>query len=148
MKDTFSINEIAMMTGLSTRTIRNYMAAGFLTGEKVDGAWTFPAEQIESFTQNPAIEPSIKAKKNALVFDFLGTKPFGQDKMCSVLDLTTKEAMKASVFFCDRISKISNPDVELHFASYLFGTGIRLILSGSPRNVMDLLNQYYHAEQE
>ena len=68
MKDTYSINEVAMMTSLSTRTIRNYIAAGFLEGEKVDGAWTFTPEQIEAFTQNKTVKPSIKAKKNAIVF--------------------------------------------------------------------------------
>ena len=142
MKDTFSINDLAMMTGLSTRTIRNYLSAGFLTGEKVDGNWTFTAEQVEEFTQNKAVQPSIKAKKNAIVFDFLGSKPYSGDRMCAVLDLASKEAMPASVFFCERISECS-PEAELHFASDPVGTGVRLILSGSPKDVMSLLNQFY-----
>ena len=143
MKDTYSINEVAMMTSLSTRTIRNYIATGFLEGEKVDGAWTFTPEQIEAFTQNKTVKPSIKAKKNAIVFDFLGNKPEKQDKMCTVLDLTTKEAVKASLFFCDKISDCT-PEAELQFASYQAGNGVRLIISGSTKDVMDLLNQYYN----
>ena len=35
MKETYSINDVAMITGLSTRTIRNYISLGFLSGEKV-----------------------------------------------------------------------------------------------------------------
>ena len=109
----------------------------------MDGAWTFTPEQIEAFTQNKTVKPSIKAKKNAIVFDFLGNKPEKQDKMCTVLDLTTKEAVKASLFFCDKISDCT-PETELQFASYQTGNGVRLIISGSTKDVMDLLNQYYN----
>ena len=30
MKETFSINELAMITGLTTRTLRNYLSMGVL----------------------------------------------------------------------------------------------------------------------
>ena len=142
MKDVFSINDLALITGLSTRTIRNYLTAGDLSGEKTNGAWTFTAEQVEAFVQNKAVQPSIRAKKNALVYDFLGTKPFGKSKMCVILDLAAMDALTASVFFCESISAYS-PEAELHFASDPLGNGARLILSGSPRDVMDLMNRYY-----
>ena len=142
MKDAFSINDLAMITGLSTRTIRTYITAGFLSGEKIDGAWVFTHEQVLAFIENKAVQPSIKAKKNAIVFDFLGTKPYNNDKMCTILDLAAKEALTASVFFCEKISECS-PEAELRFASDPVGTGVRLILSGSPKDVMNLMNQYY-----
>ncbi len=142
MKDTFSINDVALMTGLSTRTIRNYIAAGFLSGEKANGAWAFTAAQVEEFTQNKAVRSAVRAKKHAIVYDFLGTKPFGGDRMCTILDLTTREALTASVFFCEQISKCS-PEAELRFAADPVGAGVRLILSGSPGDVMGLLNRYY-----
>ena len=142
MKDAFSINDVALMTGLTTRTIRTYITMGFLSGTKVDGAWSFTPEQIEAFTQNPNVQPSIRAKKNAIVFDFLGTKPRGGDRMCTVLDLELSEAMKASVFFCEKMSSIT-PESEIHFASEPIGAGVRIILSGSPNDVLGMLNQYY-----
>lgn len=37
MSKYYSINDVAMMTGLSTRTIRNYIKMNILDGEKVDG---------------------------------------------------------------------------------------------------------------
>ena len=143
MKESYTINEVAMITGLSTRTIRNYISMGFLSGEKVDGAWSFPAEEVDKFTQDKTVLPSIHAKKNAVVFDFLGEKPSKQDKMCMILDLTLKESMSASAFFCKRISELS-PASELRFASEPLGAGVRLILSGSPADVMDLMNRYYN----
>ena len=142
MKDTFSINDVAMITSLSTRTIRNYIAAGFLTGEKVNGAWTFTPEQVEAFTQEAAVRPSIKAKKNAIVFDFLGTKPEKKDRMCTILHIASKEAARASMFFCEEISHLK-PETELQFASDPAGSGARIIISGSPKDVMELLEKYY-----
>lgn len=38
MKDRFSIDDMALITRLSTRTIRNYIADGFLEGDKSSGA--------------------------------------------------------------------------------------------------------------
>lgn len=55
MKDTYTINDVALMTGLTTRTLRTYITMGFLSGTKADGAWSFTPEQIEAFTQNPAV---------------------------------------------------------------------------------------------
>ena len=142
MKDVFSINDVALMTGLTTRTIRNYITLGFLSGEKVDGAWSFSAEQVEAFLGNSAVQPAIRTRKNSIVFDFMGTKPFNGDKMCMVLDLNGIAAQRASLFFCERISACK-PEGELNFASYPLGGATRLILSGSPRDVMGLMNQYY-----
>ena len=142
MKETFSINELAMITGLSTRTLRNYLSMGVLKGEKADGAWTFTPEQVEEFTQNKAVQPSMRAKKHAIVYDFLGTKPFNGDRMCVVLDLTGEEAAGAPMFFCGRINGCT-PEAELHFASEPMGKSVRLILSGSPKDVTDLVNGFY-----
>ena len=142
MKDTFTINELAMMTSLSTRTLRNYLATGFLNGDKVNGAWQFSPEQVQAFMENKAVRPAMLAKKNAIVFDFMGSKPDKQDKICTILDLTVQGAVDASVFFCQKISALE-PELEFHFASNPLGKGIRLILSGSPKDVLGLLNQYY-----
>lgn len=142
MKTTFSINDIALITGLSTRTIRTYVSTGFLSGDKSNGNWTFTSEQVETFLKNKAVQPSLRAKKNAIVYDFLGTKPYKQEKMCIILDLTSSEALSVSAFFCQKISSC-NPEAELHFASDPLGTGLRLILSGSPKDVMGLVNQFY-----
>ena len=46
MKELFSIGEIAVMSGLSVRTIRSYLASGQLEGEKINGAWRFTEEQF------------------------------------------------------------------------------------------------------
>ena len=34
MEETYSLNDLAMMTGFTTRTLRNYLTQGLLNGEK------------------------------------------------------------------------------------------------------------------
>lgn len=89
MQDTgkyYVINHLVMFTGLSDRTIRNYIASGILQGEKINGLWHFTPEQVEEFVRHPAVRPSILAKNNGLVYDFLlDTKKTGQE-MCVILD--------------------------------------------------------------
>ncbi len=61
----YLIQDLVLMTGLSDRTIRSYIASGFLRGEKANGAWRFTLEQVESFVRHPAVRPGILAKQNA-----------------------------------------------------------------------------------
>jgi DNA-binding transcriptional MerR regulator len=49
MKEFFTIDDLSTITMLSTRTLRNYITQGFLDGEKIDGAWRFTSEDIETF---------------------------------------------------------------------------------------------------
>ena len=67
----FLINHLVMLTGLTDRTIRNYISSGILQGEKINGLWHFTPEQVECFIAHPAVRPSILAKHNAVVYDFL-----------------------------------------------------------------------------
>ena len=95
MKDTFSISDMALITGLSTRTIRSYIADGFLAGDKSSGAWRFTAEQVYAFLRNKAVRPALRAKKNAIVYDFMGAPHKEQDMMCVVLDLPSDQVRRA-----------------------------------------------------
>ena len=142
MKETFSIKEVALMTGLSTRTIRNYISAGFLEGSKQDGAWVFNSDQLEKFIHNNAVKPAIRAKKNAIVYDFMSTKRRDIDKICIILDMNSKKAIEATTFFCKNISSVE-PETEMRFSSDSIDNSVRIILSGSTKDVMDLLNRYY-----
>ena len=47
----YVINELVMFTGLTDRTIRNYLSSGILQGEKVDGMWRFTSDQVEEFVK-------------------------------------------------------------------------------------------------
>ena len=67
----YLINHLVLITGLTDRTIRNYISTGILHGEKINGIWHFTPEEVDQFIAHPAVRPSILAKHHTFVYDFL-----------------------------------------------------------------------------
>lgn len=141
--ENYTINEVAMMTGLTTRTLRNYIKLGILKGEKMDGIWKFSAEDISEFISNPAVKPSIQAKNKSLVFDFLALDSKKTNEICTILDLYVEkeESEEICSFFCNKINGCEG--TKIHFNYERNGKNTRIILSGYEDVVKDLLNAYY-----
>ena len=141
--ESYNIKELAMMTGLTTRTLRNYLRSGLLNGDKIDGMWQFTAENISDFISNPIVKPSIQAKNKAIIFNFLADDHKKEDSICTILDLhvSAAEADKISAFFCEQISHINSGNIRFSYERNR--TNSRIILSGSEEAVQELLNAYY-----
>ena len=146
MQDMYTINHVALMSGLSTRTIRNYMKMGFIEGEIINGMWHFSAEAVGEFFGNSNVAPAIRAKRNALIFDFLADDFKQRDEMCTVIDevATLEEANAMSEFFCDAINR--DWQGVIHFGFSFNGTRARVILTGPEDAVQQLLTCYRDAE--
>lgn len=116
MKDFYSINELAVMTGFTTRSLRNFIQMDFLKGEKVNGEWKFSTEQIENFFSNPNIKQGLVSKANSVVYDFLLNQDSDKNKMCSILNLNlnNEEANTLSEKICSLINN-SEKQVEFKF---------------------------------
>lgn len=141
---TYSLREIAQFTGLTERTLRNYLEQGLLLGEKQNGAWRFSAGQLEALLQNPAVRPSIQAKNNSYVFDFLLDENKCVDAMCTILDLRADkdEADAISRFFCERVNALSE-DGRIHFCFSFQKQHARVILTGSSAVCAQLVQDFY-----
>ena len=83
----YLISHLTLITGLTDRTIRNYIASGILKGEKINGIWHFTPEEVDSFIKNPAVRPSIVAKNNSIVYDFMLNDSKKEEETCVILDL-------------------------------------------------------------
>ncbi len=137
----FTINHVVLLTGLSDRTIRNYISAGFLEGEKINGIWSFTSEQIQKFLVHPSVRPSIIAKNNSIVYDFLLEDKKTSAESCIILDLPDGNPKNISRFFCDAISNGGYKNVRFAFDQV---SGVaRVILKGYTADVLELVNRYY-----
>lgn len=141
--ESYTINELAMMTGLTTRTLRNYIKLDILKGEKVDGVWRFTPEDISAFVSHPTVKPSIQEKNKAIVLDFMADDHKKENEICTVLDLYVDEAEadEISEFFCNKIN--SCDCAKIRFSYERNGRHTRVILSGYEDVVMEMLNAYY-----
>ena len=137
MRDYFSVDDVAAMSGLSVRTIRRYIAAGQLEGEKADGVWRFTAEQFGAFLRQDMVRRSVRAKVSGRVCDFLLAEKRGESAVCLIWDQPVaggeaeerlRERLTAEV---DRLGLV---------CVYRFEKGLaRAVLTGPPAAVSELL---------
>lgn len=147
MKEYVTLKELEMITGLTTRTLRNYIKTHVLQGEKHDGVWKFTLEEVAAFISDPSVKPSIRAKRNAVVFDYLLDDQKPRNEICSILDFCVDdlEAKRISDYFCNAVNQI-NDDQKFEFKYEKSGRYVRVILRGSAEWVMNILNDYYSAD--
>ena len=136
----YLIRHLVLFTGLSDRTIRNYIASGILRGEKINGLWHFTPEQVDDFLHHPAVRPSILAKRNAVVYDFLLDTCKKACEACMILDLPGRSEKEVSEHFCYRIN--TRETGKIQFSLHDTATGPRVILKGDAAEVLRLVNEY------
>lgn len=148
MKDTqatgnyYNIAALTMITGLTDRTIRNYISSGLLQGEKINGLWHFTPEEVESFIADPAVYPSIRAKNHAMVYDFLADNHKLEHLSCLILDLPGADRKEAAEFFCYAINNGEYSNIQ--FSLDAVRSDPRIILRGATADVIALAQSYYN----
>ena len=140
--DYYTINHICLFTGLTDRTVRNYISMGILKGEKINGMWHFTSEQVDAFICHPSVRPSLLAKRNGYVYDFMMSPAKDSHRCCMILDLAGEDVEKVSPYFCYAISTEDYHDIDFSFDGY---TGVpRVILRGDAGEVLRLSNGFYN----
>lgn len=137
----YNINSIVLISGLTDRTIRSYISSGILEGEKINGLWHFTPEQVEAFLRHSAVRPSILAKSNGIVYDFLLEDKKQTQETCMILDLPGEDKKAIAEFFCYAINNGDYSDLQFRFDS-VSGTP-RVILRGDTAQVLALVSAYY-----
>lgn len=142
MRD-YIINEIAMMTGFSTRTLRSYIKQGILKGEKIDGVWKFSADNFIDFISDSNIICGIKSKINAQALDFLADDKKKENYICTVLDfyVEDEESEEISDFFCSQMNCSAKSSTS--FSLRRDGKNTRVTLTGPEDIVSEMICGYY-----
>ena len=140
----YDLNDVAMMTGFTTRTLRNYLTQGLLKGEKENGAWRFTAGDLDAFFSEPFVKEGLRIKRSGAVFDFLAERKKPAARTCVILDIpaSLKKSNAISSFFCARMN-------EAEDVSFTFDTdkGVcRVILSGEAAQVAKIMQAYFGAQ--
>lgn len=138
----YHLNQVAMITGLTTRTLRNHLKQGILKGEKVDGNWSFTEEELDEYIADPSVKRAILAKQHAVVYDFLADPFKKTNRICIIMDfpVSAEEALETARFFGKEITDHGS-DIEFRYINEKYYA--RFILAGSEDQVRDLLQAYY-----
>ena len=143
MDKQYNLNDLALMTGFTTRTLRNYLNQGILNGEKTNGMWQFTAEEIDRFFREPFVKEGLRIKRSSTVFDFMADRNKKQERSCVILDVpaSVKKGNEISAFFCDKMN-----DAADTVFNYGWDNGIcRVILAGAADSVARIMKAYYAA---
>ena len=139
----YTIGHLVLFTGLTDRTIRNYLAMGFLKGEKINGVWHFTSQQIEEFMRHPSVRPSLLARRNGFVYDFMTNPSENSPKCCMILDFPGEDRKILADHFCTSICMDNYHDIDFSF------DGVddipRIILRGDTKEVLRLVNSFYNS---
>ena len=140
MEKKYNLNDLALMTGFTTRTLRNYLLGGILKGEKIDGVWQFSEEDLDKFFREPFVKEGIRIKRSGVVFDFLAAKGAKTARTCTILDVpaTLKEGNAISRFFCDKM----NDAADVVFTFDWDKGACRIILAGAADQVSALVRAF------
>ena len=136
----YNLKDLALMTGFTDRTLRNYLLQGLLKGQKVDGVWQFTLQEVDEFFQEPFVKEGLRTKRNGIVYDYLADRKKKTPRICTVLDVPAglAEANRISAFFCEEMKRAS--DVVFTFDRE--GGMCRVILSGAEDQVFRILKEY------
>lgn len=141
----YTVDDIAMMTGLTSRTIRNYLKEGKLKGRKIGVQWRFTEEDISALFTDKRFENDITVSKNKMVTDFLETKEQSKISICSIVDYPCID-IKLVENICQEMIDLINTyesKYEIKFSyQYFKEVGkARFIVIGVPEKVIELLNK-------
>ena len=136
----YTVEDVAKMTGLTTRTIRNYLKDGRLKGLKVGAQWRFTEQNIKDLFEEQGVSDSMKEAKNQLVADFC-TRKGRKPRICTIFDIPCSSGQEAQTL-CEPVIELVNVlqdkgEIELSF-QYLNGRA-RFIIMGDPKLVQRVL---------
>ena len=133
------LSHLAMMTGLTDRTLRRYIASGILKGEKISGLWHFSREETDKLMNHPAVKAEIRAKCRGEIDEFLGKKKASQSEMCVILDVPQAEKRAFWTYFHHQLGERLPEDVR--FFPDASAPQARVVLMGKPEILMDFLRE-------
>ncbi len=91
MEKMYTVDEVAALTGLTSRTIRSYIAAGKLTGSRLGSQWRFTEKDIERLyipggaaEQSGSAEGSAASRTAERVAELIDSKSSGMT-LCTVI---------------------------------------------------------------
>lgn len=86
----FTVDEVAQILGMHSKTIRRYISEGKLKGNKVGGQWRVKSTDLKAFMNKDEYSERIKSENKSELRDFVeGTDSVlsGRVQVCTIIDI-------------------------------------------------------------
>ena len=117
MKDFYTVDDIALILRVTTRTVRNYLKDGSLKGRKIGGGWRFTEDDFMKFLSSAGIVEKIKDDTKQDVIDFLdglNTDMSGEIQICTIIDVY--RSVKAVEELRNALMRLTDAHGKYHFS--------------------------------
>jgi len=140
MEKLYTVEDVATMTGLTSRTIRTYIKEGVLTGKKIGVQWRFTDEDINQlFKDQDLTKDSIEESNDEVLLpfrEFLHRTDLSTSKACLMWDCKVNNIFDLE-HTCLSLLSDFNDDIEdekISFSyQYFESTSMaRFLLNGQP----------------
>ncbi len=126
----YTVADVAEFTGMTGRTIRNYLKDGTLTGTKIGVQWRFTEEDIRRLFHK---ESFVIETPTQHVRNFMSGTDASEDRMCSVIDLADHDE-ETGLALEEKIRK-KDEDIKISHEYFEDTSVFRLCLSGDPASI-------------
>jgi excisionase family DNA binding protein len=134
----YTVADVARVTGLTSRTIRNYLKDGTLRGQKIGVQWRFTEDEVKKLfsRQMPG-----KSSPSQIVKSFLGQEAQADTSFCALLDIPGVSEEEGLEIYRRMEQECQNGAFALSYEYHDDGQFLRIAVSGAAGAVMNLLEQ-------
>ena len=135
----YTISDIAKMTKLTDRTIRNYLAKGNLKGMKIGGQWRFSKNDIYSLFNNDKFEDDMKQKTLQNIVDFFDSVDYekNHNTACCVFSLLFKDVEQKKNFFA-KLKEIKSKEEIKEKISFIDELNVKLVIIAKTETILEI----------
>lgn len=134
----YTVADVAALTGLTSRTIRNYLKDGTLHGKKIGVQWRFTEDDINGLFQEVDFGQKLQEIEDNLVADFLKETARDEESECRILDIpdVTEEEWKRSLKKIRREIDEKKEGMPKFAWEYVVEEKmLRVVIAGKPKDV-------------
>lgn len=140
----YTVADVAKVTGMTSRTIRNYLKDGTLTGQKIGVQWRFTEDEVRKLfsRQQPG-----QSTPTQVVRGFLGSQERAQRTACVLLDVPAVSDDEGLTYY-RRLQELRPEGIDA--LSYEYHDGERLLriaVSGETDAALELLQRLQQTEE-
>jgi hypothetical protein len=143
----YTVADIAKMTYLTSRTIRNYLKDGSLQGRKIGGQWRFTMKNIKQLFDNSHILNDISNIRKRKILDFIkgaNKDVKGKIQVCTIVDYYCENAKAGKQIYEKLVTVINDRNNNFPMAKFDYGfvnkaKKARFILFGNPEYIIKTL---------
>ena len=143
----YTVEDIAKMTSLTSRTIRNYLKDGSLQGIKIGGQWRFTMENIKRLFKDSVFVSDLSNNNKRQVYNFINgtyTDIQGEIQVCTIVDCYCENSKSGQQIYEKLVTVINSREKDSSVARFNYEFSgkekkARFTLFGDPEYIIKTL---------